>query len=141
MERGFFYLFYFTFLHNSEVIAYVLVAAISLVMLLKKPSRRYTFFLIGFLVLAFLFEYDKHIVKDLADQTVDTLFLEEGNYRLQWFTKNIFYHIAPFILWIVGWGSVILGITNPQYGRFFAWLGRLFGKKKKTVAKTESETV
>lgn len=79
-------------------------------------------FFMGFLMLAIHFEYQKHIVQDLADQTISTLFLEEGHYRGQWLTRVTLYHLLPLIMWCLGWGSVLLGLINPK----LTW-----GKKKR----------
>ncbi|MDO5561159.1 MAG: hypothetical protein Q4G02_00040 [bacterium] len=117
MKQGLFQLIYFTYLHNQLAIGLALAALVSLFILIKKPARRYVFFFIGFILLLLHFEYQKHIVQDLAEQTISTLFLEEGHYRWRWFTKVTLYHLTPFLLWLAGWGSVILGILNPRFNK------------------------
>lgn len=112
MKQGLFQLIYFTYLHNQLVIGLALACLASLFLLIKKPQRRYVWFFIGFLILILHFEYQKHIVKDLADQTIATLFLEEGNYRWRWLTKVGLYHLTPLLLWLGGWASVVAGIFN-----------------------------
>lgn len=115
MKQGLFQLIYFTYLHNQLAIGLLVAALVSLFLLIKKPSRRYIFFFLGFLLLLFHFEYQKHIVQDLAEQTIATLFLEEGHYRWRWLTKVSIYHLAPFLLWLSGWGGVILGLIDPSF--------------------------
>jgi hypothetical protein len=117
MKEGLFNFVYFTFLHNSEVFGYALASLTALLMLLKKPSRRMVFFFVGFLLLVFHFEYQKHIVAGLAEQTVDTIFIEEGNYRARWLTSVGIYHLLPLLAWIGGWGGVLLGILDWQKWR------------------------
>lgn len=131
MKQGLFQLVYFTFLHNELAIGLAVVALISLIILIKKPSRQYVFFFIGFLILLFHFEYNKHIVQDLADQTVSTVFLEEGNYRARWATNGLIYHFIPTLLWLAGWGSIALALINPQFKKLAEFLKKKFSKNKK----------
>lgn len=121
MKQGLFHLFYFTYLHNQLVIGLAIAAIVALILLIKKPQRRLVFFFLGFLLLILHFEYQKHIVQDLAEQTIATLFLEEGNYRFRWLTKVSLYHLVPFLLWLSGWGSLVLGLIDFH--------GFKFGKK------------
>jgi 4-hydroxybenzoate polyprenyltransferase len=121
MKQGLFQLVYFTFLHNSLAIGLAVAAGVALLMLIKRPQRKYVFFFVGFLILLFQFEYDKHIVKDLAEQTVGTVFLEEGNYRARWLTQAAIYHLVPTVLWVVGWGGVVLGVLDPDFGKMRGW--------------------
>ncbi|MBQ6437975.1 hypothetical protein IJJ12_01165 [bacterium] len=110
LGQGIFQLIYFTYLHNQLVIGFLLTAGVALYALIKKPTRERVFWFVGFLVLMLHFEYQKHIVADLADQTIATLFLEEGHYRFRWLTQVFIYHAIPLVMWLVGWGSVILGL-------------------------------
>ncbi|MDR0462918.1 MAG: hypothetical protein LBG64_01725 [Pseudomonadales bacterium] len=103
---------------------------ISLILLIKKPERRTVFFLIGFGMMAIHFWYNKHIVQNLADQTVNTVFFEGGYYRGQWLTEAIFYHLFPLVMWIISWGSIFLAVVNPKF-KFMA--------KKKSLTSTISE--
>lgn len=119
MKESLFQLVYFTFLHNAEVIAYVLMAVMALIMLIRKPARRYVFLFVGFLLVAFLFEYQKHIVGNLAEQTVNTLYQTGGGtYRTQRLTNLFMYHAVPLALWLGGWGMIALGILiDPEKRR------------------------
>ncbi|MBQ6154384.1 hypothetical protein IJI99_00700 [bacterium] len=112
MKQGIFQLIYFTYLHNELVIGLCLALAATIICLIKKPTRQLVFFLLGFLMLIFHFEYQKYIVQGLADQTIATLFLEEGHYRGRWLTQVAIYHLVPLLLWLTGWGCVILGLLN-----------------------------
>ncbi len=112
LKQGVFQLFYFTYLHNELAIGLAIVCLISLLLLIKKPQRQLVFFFLGFLILLFHFEYQKHIVQDLADQTVATLFLEEGYYRGRWLVKVMIYHFIPLILWLTGWGSLTIALLG-----------------------------
>ncbi len=117
MKQGLFQLIYFTYIHNQLLIGLAVALISSLLLLLKKPQRRYVWFLLGFLFLIIHFEYQKHIVKDLTEQTIATLFLEEGYYRGRWLTRVALYHLVPFLLWLAGWGNIILGLSNWRGGK------------------------
>lgn len=114
MKQGLFQLIYFTYLHNQLVIGFLLALIGSLLMLIKKSERRYIWFFLGFLFLIFHFEYQKHIVQDLADQTISTLFLEAGHDRWRRLTGLVIYHFVPLALWLSGWTGIILGIFGWQ---------------------------
>jgi hypothetical protein len=109
---------YFTYLHNYDLLGFAVSALISLIVLIKKPNRRRVFFFVGFLILALHFEYEKHIVKDLAEQTADVLFADVTHFRAQWLTDIFLRHLFPLGLWLLGWSGVILGIVNPSRLKF-----------------------
>ena len=106
-----------TYIHNQLVIGLALALVAAFVALYRQPSRQHIYFFIGFLVLILHFEYQKHIVADLADQTLFALFEAEAHYRGRWLTKVFLYHLVPFLLWLLGWGSVVLGILNLRRRR------------------------
>jgi hypothetical protein len=113
MREGVVHLIYFTWLHNEAVIGFSLAALTTLILLIRRPTRSLVLLFIGFLILMFHFWFQKHIVGNLAAQTVHTLFITDGYYRARWLTDILIYHVAPVALWLVGWGSVIAGlITN-----------------------------
>lgn len=105
-------LLYFTFLHNYQVLGFSVMTAVSLVFLIKKPSRTMVFFFVGFLLLILHFEYQKHIVDNLAEQTADVLFTTGSYYRTQWLVKVGFYHLLPLLLYLSGWTLVTLGMIR-----------------------------
>ncbi len=134
MKQGIFQLIYFTYLHNQLLIGLVLAGAASLFLLIRKPERRYVWFLLGFAVLAFHFSYQKHIVDQLADQTVATVFLDDGGASYRRLLDLFLYHFLPFLFWLIGWGSIILGIFDPPR------LMPKFIREKLGLEKREKET-
>lgn len=109
-------LFYFTFLHNYQVVGFFCLAVLALYLLIKQPSRPMTLFFLGFLILILHFEYQKHIVADLAEQTADVLFTDQAHYRTQWLVKVGFYHLLPLLLWLSGWVSIACGLWQTSSG-------------------------
>jgi hypothetical protein len=97
---------FLTFIHNQDAIGYFIGILVSLVLLFYKPNRSAVFLLIGFICLLFGFEYNKHIIEPLEDQTIASLGIE-GNSGL--FAKGVgalFKKLLPLFFFTVGWGSV-----------------------------------
>lgn len=113
LSQGFIRTIYLTFAHNELVIAYVTGLVISAVMAFKRPSRFYLLLLIGFAILAFNFEYDKHIIDALRDQTLTSIVADPSkHFRAQRFISILITELVPVILYITGWGCVFLAIIS-----------------------------
>ena len=97
-----------TFLHNQYAFAFSLGIIISLVILLHKPNRNTVLFLISFIILFIAFEYDKHIVSALEEQTINSMALTQGGAMI--WLKRALYKILPFLFFITGWGTLFLAI-------------------------------
>ncbi len=115
LKAGFFQLFYFTFLHNADAIAYLIGIIFIFVLLLKKPSRVLVLFLIGFIALELRFQYLKHIVDPLYDQTVGTLIQTNSFYRSRRFIDILLNDITPMLLYLGGWGSLLSGVFLSSF--------------------------
>lgn len=117
LQRGIIDLIYFTWLHNAEMLAYFAGFILTLGLLLKNPKRIYVLFLIGFILLMLQFQYVKHIVEPLLDQTMQTV-LQTGAQatRFQKITKFFLEKLIPISLYLAGWGSIFLAIflTNKN---------------------------
>lgn len=110
IKQGLIQLIYSTFIHNSEVIAFGLGIVISLLLLIRKPKRNYVFFLIGFTCLLINFEYSKHIVDPLYQQTVGVVVTAEGYQRTRRLIDLMINNFIPLILYISGWLSIFLAM-------------------------------
>lgn len=97
-----------TFLHNEYAIAFTIGIVISLLLLLRNPKRNTVLYLISFIVLLVAFEYDKHIVKALEEQTINSMALTSGGAMI--WLKRTLYKIFPFVFFIGGWGTLFLAI-------------------------------
>ncbi len=113
LQQGLFNLIYFTWLHNSQAIAYLLGIIFTLVLQFKNPSRRNLLFFLGFLFLFINFEYQKHFVDPILNQTLQTV-LEQGAkaYKFQKITNFFLQKFVPFFFYIIGWGSIFLAILS-----------------------------
>ena len=114
MKRNFAELLYTTWLHNDFAIACAVGVALALFLLLKKPSRRGVLLLVGFSVLFLRFQYLKHIVEPLLDQTTGVLLREEavGGSPKLFVVLNV---LVPFGMYLVGWGSVFGAVFSELF--------------------------
>lgn len=115
---------FLTFLHNQYAIAFFFGALLSLAALLIKPSRSTVLLLIGFITLFIGFEYDKHIIIPLQDQTLSSLGLEESGGSAQTLVLRTFQKLLPVFFFTVGWGSIFIVIFRKTLLGF---------KKEKTL--------
>jgi hypothetical protein len=112
MRSNIFQLLYNTYLHNAEAIGYFGMAAVVFLLLLWKPKRWLALWLLGFVLLLVRFQYLKHIVGPLYDQTAGVLFegvAVSGSQRRTYFIFNV---LAPFGMYAIGWGSIIVGALD-----------------------------
>lgn len=95
---------YLTFAHNEYAIAFFIGALLSVISLIYKPSRSKVLLLIAFTTLLIGFEYEKHIMEPLMDQTLNSLGVNEGGSRSGSLLAKIFKILLPFGFFTVGWG-------------------------------------
>jgi hypothetical protein len=88
--------------HNFFAIAFLGGAIVSTGLALYKPSRGAVLMIIGFTLLLFAFEYQKHIVEGLLEQTKGSLITERQSYRLEWVLDKTFGKVLPPFLYLVG---------------------------------------
>lgn len=103
---------YALFIHNYILLAYILGLVLALGLALKKPSRFALLFSIGFGVLVFSFEYDKHIVDGLRTQTLNSLITTQPHYKVQRLINLVVGEVTPIILYITGWLFIYLGMVS-----------------------------
>jgi len=119
LQRGLLDLIYFTWLHNAEAIAYFVGCLLTLGLQFIRPRRLYLLFFVGFLLLLLQFQYVKHIVAPLEEQTLQTV-LQQGSEGLRFTKLTSFFlqKLVPLGLYLAGWGSIFGGIflkaKNPD---------------------------
>jgi len=109
-QQGLFQLIYWTWLHNYEVIALAFGALLAIGLMMKNPKRIYLLFFLGFSLLIFQFEWTKHIVQSLEEQTLQTVIVSDTQTkarRLIDFTLN---RLVPFGTYLGGWGLIFIGM-------------------------------
>jgi len=112
LKAGLLSTIYATWLHNNLAIGLLLAIAIAILLLIRKPKRKYVFFLIGFTLLFIQFEYQKHFGKQLEEQTVTAIIIQGEQLRAKSILEDFFQKLIPFSLWLAGWGAIILGILG-----------------------------
>ncbi len=66
--------------------------------------------MLGFLILLFSYEYDKHIIDGLREQTINSLITITPHYRLQRLVDITISTILPVFFYILGWFFVYFAI-------------------------------
>lgn len=117
VEQALGHLFGLTLLHNAVPIVLAGAMVASLIWALHKPTRSKILIFIGVSLLLFHFEYIKHIMPALHDQTQLTLTTETPNYRFIWIVDKLINRLAPIGLLASGWGSIIIGGILHKRGK------------------------
>lgn len=95
---------FLTFIHNQDAIGYFMGILVSVFLLFYKPSRIHMLLLLGFIFLLFGFEYNKHIIAPLEDQTLSSIGAD-GSVAL--LLKRFFQKLLPILFFMIGWGGVL----------------------------------
>lgn len=110
IQQSIMYTLYFTFFHNYEAIAYFSGMLIGLALSIWKPSRYSIFIMIGFAILLFSFEYDKHIITAFRDQTLTALATTKPHLRFNRIVSSFITELLPVLLYVTGWAFVYISI-------------------------------
>ncbi|MBI4009415.1 hypothetical protein HY357_04215 [Candidatus Roizmanbacteria bacterium] len=106
---------YLLFSHNYIAFVYLMGVIISATLAILKPSRFATLILIGFIVLLFSFEYDKHLIVPFREQTMKSLITETPHYRLQKLIDITIAEIFPILFYIVGWLLIFAAVIFAAF--------------------------
>ena len=111
LESTYIQTIYITFAHNKELMGYVFGFVIMTFVSLVKPTRSHLLATFGFLILGFGFEYDKHIINALREQTINALQVGQGISATYLNLVNVFLtHLLPILFWLAGWGVLLIGL-------------------------------
>lgn len=100
---------YLTIADNFTAVIYSVGICISAFLAIRKPSRYAVFLLLGFILLLFGFEYKKHILDGLKEQTINALITVQEHYTVRRLINIALVKAAPILFPLMGWGFVILG--------------------------------
>lgn len=120
LKQNIFYTVFFIFLHNFSAIFYFTGIIISGLLLLIKPARWKVFLLFGFIILLFAFEYNKHIVEPLKEQTLNSLITVRQHFKVYRIVNIILTKALPRLLPLSGWSLLLAGFflllkNNKKY--------------------------
>ncbi len=113
---------YLLFSHNYIVFAYFIGLLIGIGLAFYRPSRFATLVLLGFAVLMFSFEYDKHIIDAFRQQTINSLITLQPHYKLQHIINLVISELLPVFFYVLGWlllyGAIIYSaLKNKDKGK------------------------
>jgi len=100
---------YLTVVDNFTALIYAAGIGISALLAIRKPSRYAVFLLLGFILLLFGFEYKKHILDGLKEQTLNALITVQEHNTVRRIINISLVKAAPLLFPLVGWSFVILG--------------------------------
>ncbi|OGK35550.1 hypothetical protein A3F59_05020 [Candidatus Roizmanbacteria bacterium RIFCSPHIGHO2_12_FULL_38_13] len=114
-QQNIFYTVYFILLHNFEAVLYSCGIIFTTLWMLYKPSRAKILILWGFIFLLFSFEYKKHIVEGLTEQTINSLITERQSYRIERYVNVTLNKLVPLALPLGGWILIVGGTVLKIY--------------------------
>ncbi|PIY69399.1 hypothetical protein COY90_00870 [Candidatus Roizmanbacteria bacterium CG_4_10_14_0_8_um_filter_39_9] len=108
LKQNIFYAVFFTVTHNALALFYFMGIVFAVGLSLFRPSRKSVLLLVGFSLLLFGFEYNKHIVEGLREQTLNALItVQEHNFVRR--IVNVFtLRLFPIMFPLGGWSLVLL---------------------------------
>lgn len=109
LKQNIFYTVYFTVTHNVPVFVYGAGILVSSVLAILKPKRSYVLFLLGFIILLFAFEYQKHILDGLKEQTINALITIQEHNLVRRIVNIVLIKLLPIGMPVVGWSFIIMG--------------------------------
>ena len=95
---------------NFTAFVYAAGILVSAFFAIKKPSRAFIFLLLGFILLLFGFEYQKHILEGLKDQTINALITVQEHNTVRRIVNIVLVKATPIFLPLSGWIFVVVGI-------------------------------
>jgi hypothetical protein len=111
IQQSIIHTIYALFIHNYIVFAYFSGFLLSVFVSIKKPSRFSTLLLLGFAVLTFSFEYDKHIIDGFRQQTLQSLSTVEPHLRFQRGISVLITDVLPVAFYLLGWGLIFIAFV------------------------------
>ena len=112
LQQSIIHTIYALFIHNYIVFAYFFGFLLSVFVSVKKPSRFSVLLMLGFAVLTFSFEYDKHIIEGLRQQTLQSLTTAEPHLRFQRGISVLITEVFPVVFYLLGWGLIFVAFVT-----------------------------
>ena len=106
LKQNIFYTVFFTITHNALALFYAIGILYAIIHSIIKPSRGSVILLLGFILLLFGFEYNKHILEGLREQTINALITVQEHNKIRRIINIITLKAIPFLTPVVGWFMV-----------------------------------
>lgn len=120
-QQNILYTIYFILIHNAVALFYTAGIVGATLWSLWKPTRGKILILWGFAILLFAFEYDKHILEPLRQQTIGSLVTERPSWRIEQTINYFTMRVLPKGLPILGWLLVIGGVFFDKIMKKFSF--------------------
>jgi hypothetical protein len=117
LRQNIFYTVYFTVTHNLPVFFYGIGILVFAILAILKPKRSYILLLLGFIILLFAFEYQKHILDGLKEQTINALITIQEHNTVRRIVNIVLVKALPLLMPLVGW-LLVCG------GGYLYWQGK-----------------
>lgn len=108
LKQNIFYALFFTITHNALALFYFCGIIFAVGLSLYRPSRKSVLLLLGFSLLLFGFEYNKHILEGLREQTLNALITVQEHNKVRRIVNIVTLKLLPFFLPVVGWGLIFI---------------------------------
>lgn len=108
LKQNIFYALFFTITHNALALFYFCGIIFAVGLSLYRPSRKSVLLLLGFSLLLFGFEYNKHILEGLREQTLNALITIQEHNKVRRIINIITLKLLPFLLPVIGWCLVFI---------------------------------
>ena len=111
LKQNIFYMVYFVVIHNFLAILFSLGIIVSAFLTFYQPTRAKLCVLFGFIILLFAFQYNKHIVEPLRQQTTNSLITIQEHNKVRRAIDLSLTKAIPFGLPVLGIGFIGLGVV------------------------------
>lgn len=105
-QQNILYTAYFLVLHNFFALLFAFGIVCSVAWAIYRPSRPAVLMIVGFSLLLLGFEYNKHIMEPLMEQTKNSLITERQSYRIARVVEIVLGKLLPVGFYAAGLASV-----------------------------------
>src|SRR3989338_9858663 len=108
LKQNIFYALFFTISHNWLALLYFSGIIFAIGLSLYRPSRKSVLLLLGFSLLLFGFQYNKHILEGLREQTLNALITIQEHNKVRRIINIITLKLLPLFFPLTGGFLVLL---------------------------------
>lgn len=110
LKQNILYTAYFTVTHNFLAIFYAAGILFAAALSIFRPSRKAVLLLLGFIILLFGYEYNKHILDGLREQTINALITVQEHNKVRRLINAVTVKVLPLLLPVTGWFFVAAAV-------------------------------
>ncbi len=120
LKQNLLYTIFFTVTHNLPALVYSAGILFAAILSVLKPTRKSVLLLIGFIILLFGYEYEKHILDGLREQTLNALITIQEHNKVRRIVNLVLVKALPVVLPVTGWllvGASLYGYLRLKINR------------------------